>query len=440
VTRSAADRRPWIGIAAVTVLALAVRALGLADQPLIADDELAGLTARNFVGFGWPGPTMWHHPRLRDLLVHLSTGALGQGAWGLKLWSVLLGTLTVPGTAWMVRLAGAGWPAALLSAAIVAIDPLHAGFSRQAINDVYVAFFPVAAIVALLLYAERRRPWQLVAAGAFLGLGLASKWSAIFPVGAAALLTLPRVVASLRSRAERLAELAFAGAALGLLPAAVYLLTFWPWFGRGHDLGAFVRFQAAMGAEATTHTGMAGTMVAGFTGYLVGAWRWFVQPVWWVDAIGPGTAQAGVPAGGLLLPAVGNPVTWLATLPAAAWAGLRWLRERDRTAGFLLAVWLAAYLPFVLVPRPVFANSAVVVVPFWAALVGLAAARLGERARGPVATWAAVAVVTAFLLWLPATGQRFAPSDALVRVLVPPVGLDLANHPATSISGVDAGR
>jgi hypothetical protein len=74
---------------------------------------------------------MWHHPRLRDLLIHWSTGAVGASAWGLKAWSVLLGTLCVPATGYLVWVVGASRTGAILA----------------------------AAILALLAYAERRRPW-----------------------------------------------------------------------------------------------------------------------------------------------------------------------------------------------------------------------------------------------------------------------------------------
>ena len=428
------DRRLWLGLAAVTLVGVLLRGWGLAGQPVHGDDLLAGATARNFVEFGWPGPTMWQHPRLRDLLVHWSTGALGSNAWGLKVWSVLVGALCVPATGYLVWVVCASRTGAIIAAAIVAIDPLHVAFSRQAINDVYVSFFPVAAILALLAYAERRRPWQIVVAGLFLGLGMASKWSAAFPVAAAAAMVIPAVVAAAGPGRAKVAELTLDFAALVLLPTAVYLLTFWPWFGRGHDVLEFVRFQGAMGFTAATTTGFAGTMVAGYQGYLIGAWRWFIQPVWWVDAISPARGGGTV----LFLAAVGNPLTWLATLPAAGWATWRWVRSRDRATGTLLVLWLAAYLPFVLVPRPIWANAAVIVVPFWAALVGVAAAHLWERARILVAAWGAIALAVALLLWVPMTGQRFGPSDSIVRALVSPLALDPASHPTNTFYDLGA--
>ncbi len=428
-------RRAAVALAGITLVALVLRTAGLGGQPLLGDDVLAGVSARNFVESGWPGPTMWHHPRLRDLLVYVSVGAFGPTAWGLKAWSVLLGTLSVAATGWLVWLLCASVPTAAVAAAIVALDPLHVYFSRAAINDVYLSFFPVAAIGSCVVYAQRRRPWALVVGGLLLGLGLASKWNVVFPVAAGVVLMLPRCVTSQPTRRAQVAELAFVLGALVLLPAAVYVLTYWPWFGRGHDLVEFVQFHRAMAFEATTHTGL-GTRIPDNPGEMIGAWRWYLRPPWWVDYVEPIPGASGIPDGGLFPSAVGNPFTWLATLPAAAWAAWRWLRASDRAAGALLVVWLGAYLPFVAVPRPIWTNSAVAVVPFWAALVAWAAGDLWERARAPVVAWAAAAAMVSLALWAPATARSVGPADALVRALVPRHAFDSAYHPPTELSGI----
>lgn len=415
---------------AITLVALVLRAVGLGSQPLIGDDLSVGLTARNFVDLGWPGPTMWNHPRLRDLLVGLSLDHLGAGPWGLKLWSVLLGTLAVPATALLVLKLTSSLPPAALSGLIVALDPLHVDFSRQAINDAYLSFLPVAAILALLHYRARRTVGWAALAGVLLGLGVAAKWSAAFPVGAAALALLWTSVRMEPTSRGRFAEVALLAACLVILPLAVYVLTWWPWFGRGHDLGELLGFTLAAAHETSTHVGYAGTKLPGFPGEVVGAWRWFAQPIWYVDYLPPMEGRA-LPEGGFFLSGVGNPLTWLATLPAAAWAGVRWFRLRDPIAAWLLLLFAGAYLPFVLVPRPIWANSAVAVVPFFAALVGWAATRLHERLRAPVRIWAASAACLALLLWPPAAGISTRPSDAALRALVARAALDPASHVIT---------
>jgi 4-amino-4-deoxy-L-arabinose transferase-like glycosyltransferase len=420
-----ARRRAWVAFGGILAAALALRVAGLASQPLIPDDGAVGQTARAYVEHGWPEPTMWNHPRLRDALVYLSLDALGEGPWGLKAWSVLFGVLSVPAAALVAWLLTGSGLAAAIAAAVLAVDPLHLDFSRQAINDVYLAFFPVAAVAMLLRYGETRTVRWLVGAGVALGLGLASKWSAVFPVGAAAALVLLPLLHHEPRRQDRAAELAAWVGCLVALPLALYLLTFAPWFSQGHDLAEWLRLQAAMARETSLHVGYPGTKLPGYPGEIVSALRWFLAPAWYVDYVPP-VAPASE---GIFVIGIGNPVTWFATLPALGWAAWRSGRARDRAAGCVLALFLAAYLPFVVVPRPIWTNSAMSVLPFHAILLGWAAARLHARAAVPVRIWAAAALASAALLWLPAVGARSAPSDRAVRVLLSPEALDPRNRP-----------
>jgi dolichyl-phosphate-mannose--protein O-mannosyl transferase len=413
----APPRRLAAALAGVTLLALALRAGGLADQPIIPDDLSVGQTARQFTGTGLPEPTMWNHPRLRDHLVAASLERVGDTPWGLKAWSVALGTLSVPAVALLVLAVGGGPVAAVLAALLTAVDGLHLDFSRQAINDVYLAFFPVAGLAAAWRYRAARRARWLLLAGALFGLGLASKWSVAFPLAAAAALVARDALRRPGPRVEKAAELAFAAAALAALPLAIYLATWVPWFGRGYGLGEWLRFHASMALETATHTGYAGTKRPGYEGELVGAWRWFLQPVYYADLAVP---QAGHPQARLV--GIGNPVAWLAVLPAAAYAAFRALRRGDRAALALLALFALAYGPFALARRPIWTNSALAVVPFAMAVVALALARLAETGRAVLAgAFTAAALAAAAVLVAPAAGIPSAAGDAVVRAVVPSI-------------------
>jgi 4-amino-4-deoxy-L-arabinose transferase-like glycosyltransferase len=411
-----------LALAALTAGALALRLVFLPGQPLIPDDLSVRDSALNFLHAGWPGPTMWNHPRLRDLLVAGSLRLLGDGPLGIKAWSVVLGTLSVPATAWLVTAAGGARAAALLAALLVGSDPLHLDFSRQGINDVYLACLGPAAVAAAWSYRRGRRPGWLLASGVLLGLGLASKHAVAFPAAVVALLLLAEALRTPAPAGARAAEVAFGVAALAVLPAAIYLATFLPWFTAGHDLAEWWRFQATAARETATHVGYPGTKLPGYLDELVGAWRWFVQPAWYVDQTMVGSVEEGT-LGFAFVVGVANPLAWLVTWPAALHAAWRWRAAGDRTAGLLLALFLAAYLPFALAPRPIWANSSLTVLPFAAALTGLAAARLGRRWRWPIGGWLAATVLCAALLWPPAAGLTTRPSAWLVEALVPEVAL-----------------
>ncbi len=399
-------------LAALTIAAAAARAVNLGAQPLIGDDLSVGITARSFAEDGWPEPTMWNHPRLRDLLVEGSMNALGEGPWGIKLWSVVLGTLTVPAAFAAIRLVSGSAAAGLLAAALLALDPLHVHFSRQGINDVYLGFFPLAGLAAAWRYRARRRAAWLVLAGVLFGLGLASKWSVAFSLAFAAAFALRDAAAPGPTPRERAAEAAFVVAALALLPAAVYLATYLPFFERGNGLADWLRFHRAMAFETATHEGYAGTKLPGYPGELIRAWRWFVSPCYFVTH-----ADGG--GGPFFMSGIGNPVAWLLVLPAAALAGWRALRSRDRAAALLLALFAVNYLPFLVATRPIFSNSSLAVAPFALALVGWAAAALWQSRRRLVVGWLAAASVAALALWPTTAGLRDASGDPLVRALLP---------------------
>ena len=412
MTASASRRRLALGLLGLVAVGFALRAVLLSAQPLTDDDRLVAATAQFFTQFGWPEPTMWNHPRLRDLLVAASLDALGPTAWGIKASSVLLGTLSVAATALLLYWLSGSAAAAGIAGLLLAIDPLHLDFSRQGINDVYLAFFPVAAIAAAWRYRSTRHPPWLLLAGALLGLGLASKWGAAFPMSVAALAVAADAVRREVPWRERATEAAFVVACLIVLPLTLYLLTYLPWFGRGYSLLDWLRFQGAMGHETATHTGYGTPRPAGFPGEVVGAWRWFVQIVYYVDVVpsaGPGAAITGV----------GNPLAWLLVWPAFGFTLVRAVKHADRASWVLLALFAASYLPFLVVPRPIWTNSALSVLPFAMLLVGHAAAHLWARWPRWVAGTLALTVASAAAFWLPAMGLQPRVTEAFVHALVP---------------------
>jgi dolichyl-phosphate-mannose-protein mannosyltransferase len=419
MSQARVSAREATGLGGLVALAWALRAAGIATRPLTSDDLSVLQTARAFTTQGLPEPTMWNHPRLRDLLVSLSLDWFGDGGWGVTFWSVLLATLAVPALFLLLRRLAPDRPAvAWLAAALLAIEPFHVHFARQGIQDVYLTFFPIAGLVAALRYRATRGSGWLVLAGLLFGLGLASKWSAIFSLALAlALVSLDAWRENARP-AQRAPPLAFAFATLLVLPFTVYLLTWWPWFGRGYSFPEWIDFQRAMAFETATHVGYPGTKLPNFYGEQVGAWRWFLAPCWFVDLGLPtvGTGKTGM----TWLVGVGNPVTWLLVLPALGYAAWRGWRRRDLAGALLAALFLVNYLPFLSPSRPIFSNSAVVVIPYALALVGYAAASAWERRRALVAGWLGLAAVTAALLWLASTGRDTGPSGWLARVLVPP--------------------
>jgi 4-amino-4-deoxy-L-arabinose transferase-like glycosyltransferase len=206
---AAATRRrlpAWWPLAALVVLAAALRfsTLGLqsfwydeAYTPVHVLQTSLSATLRAMV-HSENSPPLWYVIEWVDYRV------LGSGEFALRLPSALAGVATVP-VAWAIGQELGGRGAAIITAALVAVNPLFVWYSQEA--RAYGLFVLTAALALLcFLRAERRpTPGRLAAFAASGVLALLSHYFAVF-------LLIPMVLWLVGARSTRRAALAAAGA------------------------------------------------------------------------------------------------------------------------------------------------------------------------------------------------------------------------------------
>lgn len=385
-------------LAAILLLGLLLRLWGLSGTSLTGDEISSVISAKNYLHGGSVGPTMWNHPNLRNLLLGMNLSS-GLGAfWAIKGASLFLGLLTPLFLALVTRevtgSAGAGLTAGLL----LAIDPLHVDFSRQAIHEIYMACFSLAGVWLCLLFIRQQRLLPLLAAGVCFGLGISSKWEPVFPLAVMGCYLLLRIISSpdLPRRAKAARALLVTGA-LVALPLTVYLLTYLPWFLHGKGLADWLLLQQEMFRETVRH--------AGYNAYnytiSYSAADWFIKPVEFVDVI---FGSDGV----RILIGITNPVVWCLVLPAAAYFLYSGLRERQWQSLLVVALFSASYLPFLATSRPIWAHSAFTVLCFGLIMLAAVLARLASRSgqwRRVVGGYLLLVMVISAPLYLLAIGK-----------------------------------
>ncbi|MSM40527.1 MAG: phospholipid carrier-dependent glycosyltransferase [Geobacter sp.] len=364
----AAERHFVAGLFLLTVAGFILRVFLLQAQPVSVDDFGVALTAINYTESGQLGPTMWNHPNLCGILVYGALKLFGTGVVGLKGVSILFGTLTIPLVGLVARRI-MDERAALLATLLWVVEPLAIDFSRQAIGDIYLAFFPLLGIYAALRHRETGRAAWLFAAGASFGCGLSTKWSVLFPL----LVTFVLIVQAIRQERgegqwDRPVAIAHACALLILLPLTIYLLTFIPWFGRGYDAGEWPALQRAMYGETAHHTGYRPLAEDKRDHW---AYEWFARPAVTYEDIyinlpaeGPAGVNDNLEGHLTILLAIANPLVWLLVLPAAFFTAWQGIRKRQGMLCYLAGLFFCAYLPLALTRRPIWANTALSVLPF----------------------------------------------------------------------------
>jgi dolichyl-phosphate-mannose--protein O-mannosyl transferase len=375
----------WL-LLALFLLAFGLRSWGVATPDRPWGDEPVHLeAASHYWASGHFSPDFWEHPPLRHLLLKGFVTVLGDNPYGWRMRNVLLGAVACVLVAlFAFSVDGSRWTAAA-AGLLMATDPLHVVLSRFTFEEIYGGAFYLASLV--LFMNHRGRSGWLVLSAAFMGCALATKWYYV-----PAWLLLMAIALREDRESGRPASALFVASAYLLVPAMVYVLSFWPWFGRGYSFGELL--------EHTVNTyyslqAMSADIFNGSWPFLrpTSALDWFVAPV--LFGQGATTAEGS----GQFVVFGNNLPVWAFALPSLALCGYVAVKRRSVRWGAPVLFFLATYALLVLVRRPTFIYSAVPLLPFAFTAIALAASLVAERvgARGPRVLVAAMVASNLYL-------------------------------------------
>ena len=381
----------------------------------------------------------WTHPPLGKWLIAGGIAVLGDEPAGWRLASAIFGVVGIVLVFLLGLLMTGSRLVGGLAAGLLLVDGLYFVQARTGMVDGFVLVFTLGALLAChaTLTAPAggaRRPMALTAL--LLGLALATKWNAAYAAGligmilagnAARLWWLGREtnVARRGSSAVRRGSsavrrgssvqrkptrrsthdarptthdpsVAFREYAtwlpltFGVLPAALYLLAYAPFFAVGYGWDQFVELQRQMWHY---HSNLQATHA-----YQSDWWQWplAAKPVWY-NVVWGETERAYTYANV-------NPVLAWAMVPAVLAVGWIWARERRFVPLMLLGVgFFGQWLPWALSPRISFAYHFLPAVPWGALAIAVLVAALWRRGSLPrgVAVAYVTLVVAAFAFFYP---------------------------------------
>lgn len=378
------QKKFYMTLFGITALGLLFRIWGITGQPPIPDEAQAAFSAANYMESGQFGPTMPQHPNLRNILLYASTGALGTGAFGLRAWSLIFGTLSIPILGLLMRRMTSNIIASCLAAFFLATDPVHIAFSRQAIQEVHTAFFFLAG--ALFAVKGSKNMPLLPVAGILFGLGAASKAHAVFPL----IVCLAYVLYVFSENRRPAGEVVFAALSLTILPLAVYMLTYAPWFQRGYGIWDWVFMQKSLFGYMASHQGNPMDSMIDTKPVL-----WFLKPFMGYANF---AHSGGKP---FVTMAMGNPLVWMLVLPSTAYLIYMPASQGKR---LLLALFIVSYFPLAFASRPIWVISSIAVTPFAYGILGMAAS-IAVKNYKIIAAYAALALLISALMYPMSIGK-----------------------------------
>lgn len=359
-------------IAAIAPLLIALasfvlRLFNLASIKTLIFDEIYYVDgARDLLKYGvevtGTQPEFVVHPPVGKWMIAAGIKLFGDNPLGWRFTTALIGSLMILVVALIAHRLFYSPLLTALASGLMAIDGLALVHSRTALLDNFLAFF---ILVATYFFISKKYWW----AGFFLGLALATKWSALYFIVIFGLIALYRAFTHHSGRDLVRPTLSRIGA-FGLLPIAVYITSWWGWFAssRGWDrdhssnpIASFIFYHQEM---LNFHTGLNDKHP-----YQANPWSWLImgRPTSFFYET-PTTCGADSCSQEVL--ALGTPFLWWAGVIALAIVGGFWIRSLlirnfDPAITVIVSGIAAGYLPwFFFQERTVFSFYAIVFQPF----------------------------------------------------------------------------
>ncbi|WP_081681115.1 dolichyl-phosphate-mannose--protein mannosyltransferase [Cellulomonas sp. URHD0024] len=360
------------------------------------------------------------HPQVGKWMIalgiHLGGGADSSFAWRLS--AAICGTLAVLMVARIGRRLFTSTALGTVAGLLLAVDGEAIVMSRVSLLDPFLMFFMLAAFGALLLDRDQARRrladrtaslldadgplgwgpglgvrWWRLAAAVLLGLGLGTKWSAMYFLAVFGLLSVAWDVTARRTAGVRqwiwagiVKDGLVAGISMVFVAVAVYLGSWWSWFAHpesyGHQwaaqnpdagvqwlppaLRSFWKYHQDMWAF---HNGLETphTYAANPLGWIV---QWRPTSMFYPTEVSGLTGQQAQDACGATscsqaITALGNPILWWCATAALLVTVLWLIRYRDWRAGAVLSGIVAGWLPwFAYEHRTIFTFYSIVFTPW----------------------------------------------------------------------------
>lgn len=389
----------------ISMVSLALRLINLATPKGFVFDEVYYVDgARDFLKYGveieGKGPEFIVHPPVGKWLIASGIKIFGDNEFGWRFATAIVGTFLILLFARLVHVLFYSPLLTAIGAGLMAMDGLVLVHSRTALLDLFLTFF---VLLAVFLW-HRQRHWYAAVA---IGLGIGTKWSALYFLVAIACISLYRVFTSYSGR-ELIRPTIIRVAQYGLLPIAVYISTWSGWFisNRGWDrqwssniFASLWHYHAEM---LSFHTGLTEKH-----SYQANPWSWMVmgRPTSFFYDSPQGCSTKNCAQEVL---ALGTPILWWAGTVAVAVVFGFWIRSifKKRPESLLNIVVLgisAGYLPwFFFQQRTVFTFYAIIFEPFVVLAILYCIKLLLDSSLSPTASAALIAsiIVVIFLNFL----------------------------------------
>lgn len=309
----------------------------------------------------------WTHPPLGKLIMTIPIRLLGMNPFAFRVMGNIVGIAMLVVMYIFAKRLFRSTRYATLAMLLFAVDGMHFVQTRIGTVDCYLVFFIMLSYLFMYQYtccdAERstgKMHLNLLGSGFFMGCAIATKWNGAYTaVGLAIIFFINfymrnrRLGLTGRWREARIGVFFACILYFIVLPALIYILSYIPDMQIDPAIGTLKGFMALQQKMYKYHSELKATHPFSSPWYL---WPLGIKPLWYYK----GSAPAGKISSITLH---SNPFIWWTGLLAMLYTFYKAFIDRSKQYVFLTVAILAAYIPYIGVPRIMFIYHYFPVVP-----------------------------------------------------------------------------
>ena len=297
----------------------------------------------------------WTHPPLGKVFIALGVKIFGMNPFGWRIVGTIFGVLMVFLIYALAKRIFKETLIATVGCVMFSFDFMHFTQTRIATIDVYVTFFIMFMYYFMYKYyaqdfnkvslKESFKP--LLLAGVSFGLGVASKWTAMYACAGLALIFVITVIRRFIEKKEGFLSwffktCGFCVLVFILIPVLIYVISYIPYLRANGDFS----FSAIWQNQVDMLTYHGDTVVGSDHPFASPWFSWPIlyRPMWYYEGMVSESIKEGISA-------FGNPLVWWLGIPSFFVSLYYAIIQRNKQAGFLVIGYLSCLLPWVFVER-----------------------------------------------------------------------------------------
>lgn len=343
--------KTYLYILLLVCISLLLRIWGAFDITEYLDDESFHVpSAVSMLESGTPLTSNWTHPPVGALILMASIKIFGNNPVGWRIGGILFGAATVIMMYLVAERLYRDQKVALVAALFLALDPFHIYYSRTTFMEIPVTFFFLVFIYFAMRYHDTDSFYSLSAVGLSLGVTVSTKG---YYAASLMMVLLYLIYRKWHSTTDKVLLVLTMLLCLAVIPAAVYLSTYFHFFARGFSLYEFIqmRFDALQVLKNITASVFENQWLLTISQK---PWEWFIKPSVHGFSISPGRYYLEM----------NNFPVRLLSLAALFFLGWYGVKKRNAADSAMPLLFSSVYVLFLVLDRPLLNYSALVVLPF----------------------------------------------------------------------------